>query len=212
MKYHKWKQLVGQYPWLISAIGIDPDDQGFTANELRSFVRNTLDYVAFRPFHTLNLETIRNDGRDTLEHRLVTDPYFDGDPNRWYEEHFEIFWHLSDRTDCSGEEVNWMSITAKIQEVKDWWLEHIKDAPERLMFDRVVKVTSEGVVGNQMPTKVSVDIYPFQPQNHWAFWPPTPPKEPLTYREHRDLEAHAAYVSGRPMPPIIPPVRAEAFA
>ena len=206
MKWHKWKELVGQCPWLIQAIN-GPDGR---VDVERDFVRHRLEYVAFRPFHTLDLETIRNDGRDTLEERLITDPYFDGDPNRWYEEHFEIFWHLADRADQSGEKVDWMSITAKIEEVKAWWCEHIKHTPELLMFDRVVKVTSGGVVGNRIPTKVSVDIYPFQPQNHWAFWPPRE-RRLLTVREQRDLEAEAAYVSGRPMPPIIPPDRMVAF-
>lgn len=211
MKMHKFREFQEQYSWIMSVVGFDPEDRGFTPEELRDFVRHRLEYVAFRPFHTLNLDTIRNDGRDTLEHRLVTDPYFEGDQNRWYEEHFEIFWHLADRT-VHPEEINWMSISTKIEEVKRWWFDHIKTAPELLTFDRVVKVTSEGVVGDQTPTKISVDIYPFQPQNRWVFWPPAPKSEPLDYRELRDLEAHAAYISGRPMPPIIPPDRAEVCA
>jgi|GEM_PF-7100046 hypothetical protein len=209
MKWQKFRKLQERHSWILSVLGFDDlvghpkVSESEVRARIRRFATGKLDYIAFRPFDGLDLQKVRNDGRNTFVHAAVTEKYLGGDPECWYKESWQIFWHLADRTENQqGDLVEWKSLGQKIEETKKWWLDHIRIDPVSLTLDRIVKVASSG--RGDDTTKVSVEIYNFEPQNRWVFWPPPPAPKTLTPDEVHEAEQHRRYVTGEPMLPIMP--------
>lgn len=208
MKMHKFRELRQQNPWILRILGFEhllienefeDETRAQAESRLREFVRHKLKYIAFRPFSTLDLNAVRNDGRDTFAETMICDPYYGGSWDAWYEEDWKITFGIGPENDRHYEEpLDGMSVENQIEKTRIWYRDCIiKHTKQPLCFHRVVKVTRTGP-SRDVLSEVTVDIYPMS----YGVRPcdVLPPK-PLTPQEQYYRQA---VLDGIEAPPVFP--------
>lgn len=170
MKYNKFRKLVGQYPWLIDVV----DPFGYRRHNvetssveeritprLRSYIRNGIDYIAFRPWRTLpdpvfstvgSYETTR-----TLEYAVRCDPYFGGTLGYQYHVEWEIIWKIGERQCQPSSHRDGFTLCESMIEIQ---MEYDKGyfGEGELRFTHIVKRITEAT-SHGGPEKVSIEIF-----------------------------------------------------
>lgn len=102
MKFHKFRKLVAEHPWMLELVDTfgylrhDVDTSSVLEKitpKLRDFVRQQVEYIAFRPFDPEILDQVRGDYETTLTaaYALRTEEYLGGDPRTEYREEWSLW-------------------------------------------------------------------------------------------------------------------------
>lgn len=210
MKFHKFRDLYKQYPWLINIV--DPlghmrhdsktmSVQDGISEKLRMFVRKQLEYIAFRPLQQLPDILLQTQGshetRQTLEYAVRCDPYFGGNYESSYETEWEIIWRTGDHVHQPSPHRDGFTLNESMIEIQ---MEHAKGyfGEGELHFDFLVKRIIESPRKNSL-VKMSIEVYRL-PVGVFSR-DEVCPEAPMS--EHQRM-TRRAYFEGGSMPPIIP--------
>ncbi len=163
--------------------------------DLKEFVQTKVSFIAFRPFEKLDLSEKYSSSSVPLESR-----YVHVEMERYKAVEYQLIFHVEGQ--CDGTRLRYVSddvgdgsIQAHIDDITKWFEGCEVFHGKHLIWERVVKRTVSGSSHTGL-TEMSLEIYPF-PQ-FYRFRPIprklSPPKDP----------ARIAYLTGAPMPPIIP--------
>lgn len=178
MKWKKFCELQAKYEFL----GHDLNQREDLRN-MKEFVRTKVNYIAFRPFESLDLSTGSSSGTSgasAVEYQLVFHVEGEYDNARLR----DVTAHIGDG-----------SIQAHIDDVMVWFEANEDFRGKQLVWERVVRRTVRGS-SNTGLTSMSLEIYLFP--RFYRFRPI--PRKPL----RRASASTIAYLSGEPLPPIIP--------
>lgn len=178
MKWKKFCELQAKYEFL----GCDLNWRGDLRN-MKEFVRKKVNYIAFRPFESLDLSTgpsIGTSGTSAVEYQLVfhIEGEYDNARLRY------VTAHIGDG-----------SIQAHIDDVMVCFEADENFRDKQLVWERVVRRTVSGS-SNTGLTSMSLEIYLFP--RFYRFRPIQ--RKPL----RRANASYIAYINGDPLPPIIP--------
>lgn len=116
MKWPKFHALSQQHPWLrefvidISTRGyIDrAEDPHVAERRFQSYVRNGIQYIAFRPFTSLDLDAQNTDERHPLRSSCRFNPRTRGEQHGWTRVSYSVQFHFPDEQPYSqGRAVTW---------------------------------------------------------------------------------------------------------
>lgn len=175
MKWNKFLGLQRQHPFLAQ----DLNWRGVLPN-MKEFVRTKVNYIAFRPFESLDLYTgpsSGTSGTSAVEYQLV--------------------FHVEGEYDNARlRDVTTDSIQAHIDMVM-LLFETCEDfRGKQLIWERIVKRTVRGSVNTGLLTGMDLEIYLFP--RFYRFRPmPKPPSRPVS-------QSVIAYMTGGQIPPILP--------
>ncbi|HEU0080501.1 MAG TPA: hypothetical protein VFQ72_00535 [Candidatus Paceibacterota bacterium] len=190
MKWKKFCELQAQYPFLAH----DLNWRG-VLRDTKEFVRTKVGFIAFRPFEKLDLSASSSSRGTPLK-----SDYVHVKMECYTAVEYQLSFHVEGEGD--GTRMRYVttdigdgSIQAHIDDVTRWFEGCEVFRGKQLVWERVVKRTVSGSSYAGL-TDMSLEIYPFP--RFYRFKPM--PRTPLPPSDH----SHVAYVTGAPMPPIIP--------
>jgi len=190
MKWKKFLELQAQYPFL----AYDLNWRGALRNP-KEFVRTKVGFIAFRPFKRLDLSAKYSSSGTPLKSEYVHVKM-----ECYKSVEYQLRFHVEGEDDSIRlryvtTDIGDGSIQAHIDDVTRWFEGCEVFRCKQLIWERVIKRTVSGSSHAGL-TNMSLEIYLF-PQ-FYRFKPmprmPLPPPDP----------AHISYVTGAPVPPIIP--------
>ena len=190
MKWKKFLELQAQHPFL----GNDLNWRGVLRNH-KEFVRTKVGFIAFRPFDKLDLAA-----KAASSGTLLKSNYVHVKIECYQAVEYQLSFHVEGEADGTRlryvtTDVGDGSIQAHIDDVIRWFEGCEVFRGKQLIWERVVKRTVSGSSHVGL-TNMSLEIYLFP--RFYRFKPiprtPLPPADPAT----------VAYLTGAPMPPIIP--------
>lgn len=183
MKMKNYLRLVQRHPFVAD------DMTRIFGNDPRERVRTEVEYIAFRPFETLDLNA-----KSTPLHKFT---------NTGVDEHYEhvtycLVYHVEDES--AGEHqmyavFNSFSIEGQIESIMRMFEGHAEYATKQMVWERVIKRVTRGTHATSVQRN-TFEVYLF-PQ-HYRFRPIDCRPAPCADR------AHMAYLTDGPFPPIIP--------
>ena len=192
MKWKKFLDLRAEHPFLehyLTSFRCAPRD-------IKEFVRTKVSFIAFRPFERLALAVKATSSSTPLKSNFV---------HAKMECYEAVEYHLGFHVEGEAEgsrlryitttDVGDGSIQAHIDDITKWFESYDGFRGKQLVWDWIVRRTMSGSSYIGL-TEMSLEIYLFPRSYRFKPMPrvPLPPPDP----------AHMAYVTGAPMPPIIP--------
>lgn len=212
---HKFRALHEQYPWLVDVI--DPlgykrhNPKTYSIDEekislLRDFVRHQLDYIAFRPWFSIDPYSPKGwyDTSTSLEYELRCDTYYGGTPGAVYEVEWMIVWKVGNRKYSTSPHHEGLTLVETMTTIKIEYLQgHFGEG--KLSFDFVAKHIVEANSRNGFQ-KMSIELVKV-PEN--IFLPIVHAKSPLPHKmresellEYRRTQKSDAFDDVRLLPQV----------
>jgi hypothetical protein len=190
MKWKKFRDLQAQYPFLAKDLnwrGVQRDS--------KEFVRTKIGFITFRPFESLNLAARHSSSSTPLRSN-----YSNVEMECYTATEYQLCFHVEGEQEVTRgrfvtTDVGDGSIQAHIDDVTKWFEGCEVFRGKQLIWERVVKRTVNGSSHVGL-SQMNLEIYLFPRFYRFKPMPRTPVPSPDP--------AHVAYVTGAPMPPIIP--------
>jgi hypothetical protein len=193
MKWEKFKELEKKHPYVAHDLVWRSEIKG----NLKEFVRTKVGFIAHRPFEKLDLSST---GVSSVEE--LNSNFLHARMERYVETAYQISAHVEGEAESSrlryvsaGKHVPDGTIQGHIESLLNWFQDCKNYNGKQLVFERVVKRTLSGSSHCGL-TNMNLEIYPFPPR--YRFRPIERPPLP------RPDQAMVAFLSGGPMPPIVP--------
>jgi hypothetical protein len=129
MKMHKFRDLLDQYPWLVDVLDLlgnmRYNPKTFAVEEenihlLRDFVRHQLEYIAFRPWISIDPYSPKGwyETTMTLEYACRCDPYYGGNQAAIYEVQWIIVWKVGNKKYSTSPHRESLTLVESMTEIK----------------------------------------------------------------------------------------------
>lgn len=163
MKWKNFRDLSARYPYLAHDIKWRIT---LAASDVKQFVRTKVDYIAFRPFSTLDLSS-----KDTRHSTPLTHDDNGVSMESYVVIEYQLFFHAEGEDDIPrsrylSSDIGDGSIQAHIDDVSKWFERCGEYRDLQLIWDRVVKRVVRGSSYTGL-TSMSLEIYPFP--RHYRF-------------------------------------------